>query len=129
MYIISNPSLRDVGTSERTGRQIYELVEPLVFTLFLSGDNNETGKIQLVVPAGFKTDFASITRWLWPFFPPFGKYSRAAIVHDYLYEVKGDHSRFLADALFRELMDKLGVPLWKRMIMYGAVRLAGWLFW
>ena len=41
---------------------------------------------RIVVPKGFVTDFASIPQPLWALgLSPHGQYSRAAIVHDYLY--------------------------------------------
>ena len=75
------------------------------------------------VPPGFETDFASVPRWLWPIFPPRGRWNRAAVMHDYLCR-QADVDRFLADALFRAAMRDLGVPLWRRVAMYYAVRLA-----
>lgn len=36
------------------------------------------------VPAGFLTDAATTPRILWPLFPPVGKWTRSAILHDYL---------------------------------------------
>jgi hypothetical protein len=56
-------------------------------------------------------------------FPPGGKHSTAAIVHDYLY--KSGANRQLSDMVFRELMRTLGVPRWRIAGMYFAVRLFG----
>ena len=80
------------------------------------------------VRTGFETDFASVPRLFWRVVPPWGRYSPAAVVHDYLYHT-GKVSRLAADRLFLELMAALGVPLWKRQVMYWAVRLGGWLAW
>ena len=80
------------------------------------------------MPAGFETDFASVPRLFWRVVPPWGRYSPAAVVHDYLYHT-GKVSRIAADRVFLELMAALGVPLWKRQVMYWAVRLGGWLAW
>src|SRR5689334_1061409 len=57
------------------------VVTPLEYRI---GDTTD----KIVVPAGFVTDLASIPRAFWgpPFFlTPAGQYSRAAIIHDYLY--------------------------------------------
>ncbi len=86
-------------------------------------------RFELRIPAGFKTDLASIPRLLWAIFPPTGKNMRAAIVHDYCYRQRVPFSRFLADAVFREIMIRDGVPAWRRMAMYYAVRAFGWLWW
>jgi hypothetical protein len=38
------------------------------------------------VPSGYVTDFASVPPLLWSICPPIGKYNRACLVHDYLYD-------------------------------------------
>lgn len=79
----------------------------------------------LTVPAGFVTDFASVPRLFWNILPPFGRYGKAAIVHDYLYRTPGYVSRPVADALFLEAMKVLGVGRLIRYTMYLAVRAFG----
>jgi len=76
------------------------------------------------VPAGFVTDLASIPRPFWPIFPPHGRYAKAAIVHDYLYAY-GMFSRKYADDVLFEGMSVLGVPAWRKYIIYSAVRMFG----
>jgi hypothetical protein len=83
----------------------------------------KSGRI-VEVPAGFQTDFASVPRAFWRLIPPWGPYSPAAVVHDYLYTT-GLVSRAEADKIFLELMKRLDVPAWKRNVMYWAVRMAG----
>ena len=78
----------------------------------------------IVVPAGFVTDLASTPKVLWSLFPPHDDYAKAAILHDYLYAT-AKVSREEADYIFYEAMGVLGVPLWKRRIIYRAVRLFG----
>ena len=58
-----------------------------------------------------------------------GDHSRAAIIHDFLYTKSDIGSRFLADALFREAMRELDVGIVKRVAMYYAVRVFGWMFY
>lgn len=106
-------------SGECSGRQIWALSHPLEFRLAVNG-----GSLWVCVPAGFITDFASVPRGLWNLFPPTGPWCEAAVLHDYLYGSR-ECSRFLADALFREAMAKLQVPLWRRVVMYYAVRLFG----
>lgn len=106
---------------------------PLVLTAPLVYTDPKTDKTYRV-PTGFTTDLASIPRPLWALFPPFGLYSRAAILHDYQYHLgrKGlpGPSRKEADLLFKQVMHELGVPGWKRWMFYLAVRAAnigaGW---
>lgn len=82
----------------------------------------------VVVPGGFETDFASVPRILWAVIPPWGKYSAAAVAHDWLYH-KGKFSRWTCDAFFREHMRELGVGRLTRWIMWAGVRLFGWRAW
>lgn len=121
-FSINNPAIREVVGVQKYGRQVYELVEGLVVQLDVLGSG---GGILVNVPAGYRTDFASVPRLFWRIFPPIGRYSRAAIVHDYFYTNATGCSRFLADAMFRELMFQLAVPMWKRVLMFYAVRIGG----
>lgn len=101
------------------GRQQWELDSDFTFELRLNGFDSA---LKVTVPAGTKTDLASIPRIFWRIFPPTGRYNRAAVVHDFLYSVP-ECSSFLADAIFRECMAQLEVPLWRRVVMYYSVRL------
>lgn len=79
------------------------------------------------VPAGFVTDFASVPRLLWPFYPKTGSYAKAAVVHDWLYFAGyirgvGPVTRSYADAVFKRAMEDLGVPYVRRHLMWLAVR-------
>lgn len=104
----------------RGGRQVIELTRPLSYVTALADG--------LTVPAGFRSDYATIPRCLWWLFNPAGPYRRAAILHDYLYSRLARCSRFVADAIFREAMARSGVPLHTRLTIYFAVRTFGWLY-
>jgi hypothetical protein len=78
----------------------------------------------IYVPAGFVTDFASVPRFFWRLFPPTGKYGKAAVIHDFLYRGSGV-PRELADAIFLEAMEALGVGWFTRHVIHRAVRLCG----
>ncbi|GAI33030.1 unnamed protein product, partial [marine sediment metagenome] len=65
---------------------------------------------------------------LWTFLPAWGKYGKAAVVHDYLYQTQ-TRTRKFADDVFYEAMLVSGTKPWKAMAMYRAVRLFGWLAW
>lgn len=78
----------------------------------------------ITVPPGFVTDYASVPRGMWNLFPPNGKYTPAAVVHDYLYRCT-DVDRYLCDQVFLEAMHVLGVGWWTRTLMYRAVRIFG----
>jgi hypothetical protein len=60
--------------------------------------------------------------------PRWGKYGKAAIVHDFLYWDQG-RTRKESDDIFREAMGVLGVAGWRKYLMYWTVRLFGGLAW
>jgi hypothetical protein len=76
---------------------------------------------------GTDTDFASVPRVFVWFLPRYGRYTLAAIVHDYLWRHRaadGTMSYIDADGTFRRAMRELGVPFVQRWIMWTAVRWA-----
>ena len=85
-------------------------------------------KYVISVPEGFVTDFASVPFFLWWWLPYWGKYGKAAILHDYIYKTK-QVSRTMADDIFHEAMLVGGTPTWKAWLMYEAVHIWGWLSW
>ena len=81
--------------------------------------------ITITVPKGFVTDFASIPQAFWTTgLSPNGKYSKAAIVHDYLYWVQGC-TRKQADNILMIAMKESGVDIATRATIYEGVRLGG----
>lgn len=79
----------------------------------------------ITVPAGFVTDFASTPRALWSFgLAPHGQYSRAALLHDYLYWSQSC-TQAQSDKLFLQVMKQSGVSPASQMTIYRGVRLAG----
>lgn len=128
---------RRYGPSLRSGRSLWALQRPLVYTT--GPPPGET----ITVPAGFVTDLASIPRVVWSFYPPDGPWVKAAVVHDFLYYTQGDgiwgktvgvppgrrYSRRESDAIFWEAMADLGIGRWGRFVIWAAVRLGGWIGW
>ena len=80
------------------------------------------------VPAGFVTDFASVPWPLWSFLPYWGKYGKAAVLHDYIYQTQS-RTRKEADEIFHEAMLVSGTKPWKARVMYWGVRIFGFLAW
>jgi len=103
------------------GLPIWQLLEPYIYNHSLNG-----GGLQVHVPLGFCTDFASVPRWLhWLFNPADRRWRTAAVVHDYLYSRAANCPRFLADAVFRDAAEKAGCGYWQRLAIFYAVRLCG----
>jgi hypothetical protein len=99
------------------------LREPLVYEVGGLGSG-----VKITVPAGFKTDFASVPRILWVLLPKQGYHTNAAVVHDWLY---WDQSlpRWAADQIFLEAMGVSGTLWGVRHVMFRAVRIFGELAW
>lgn len=103
---------------KQIGEQDWELLAPLTY---------EGAWETFVVPAGQRTDFASIPRYFVWFLPRYGRYTRAAILHDYLWRELATTGRMRwvdADGIFRRAMRELDVSFLHRWLMWSAVRLA-----
>jgi Protein of unknown function (DUF1353) len=103
-------------TVSRCGDDGWQLVYPLRYV----------GAVDTFeVPAGYRTDFASVPRiavWL---IPRFGRWTAAAILHDYLITdalPAGLLTPVDVDGLFRRILREEGVPPVKRYLMWAGVR-------
>ncbi|WP_433679453.1 DUF1353 domain-containing protein [Nocardia sp. CA-119907] len=98
---------------EELDAQFWRVVEPLVY---------HGAAEEFVIPAGFRTDFASVPRALVWLVPRYGIYTRAAILHDYL---RSSHAVSTADAdgIFRRCLREFRVSIPRRYMMWAAVRL------
>lgn len=115
---ISQLAVRELSAD--SGR-LWELAEPLTYII--------DPERSITVPAGFVTDGASVPRALWAVYPAWGRYSRAAVMHDHLCALVHDGrphpyapTRADADAMFRKAMGDDGVSSLTRTVLYAAVR-------
>jgi hypothetical protein len=76
------------------------------------------------VPAGTVTDFASVPRLPLVYLLTGNTSTMAAVVHDHLYQT-GQEPKHIADAIFAEIMDRTGVPQWRRDFMLLGVIVGG----
>ncbi|NND00217.1 MAG: DUF1353 domain-containing protein [Gammaproteobacteria bacterium] len=84
-------------------------------------DSNES----VVVPVGFVTDFASAPQALWSFgLSPHGRYSRAAVIHDFLYWAQ-ICTREQADNIMLLAMMESGVNSKEQFLFYRGVDFGG----
>lgn len=114
--------------------RVWRLDEPLVYEVGSLGSGR-----RIIVPAGFVTDGASIPRVLQGVLPAWGRWSRAAVIHDYLCRmlelesVRADLCgrrqrqdaaalRAQADAIFHEALIVSGVSRPLAYVMWLAVR-------
>lgn len=103
---------------------VYTLREPLFVDLG-SGE-------PVRVPAGFKSDGASVPRLFWRcVFPPGDSRAlRAAFVHDYLYRVPvPGWNRISADRIFLALLIADGMPIGSAVTAYIGIRIFGHKNW
>lgn len=97
------------------------LIEDLPYAI------RDTNK-EITIPKGFVTDYASIPRAFCMLLPQQGRYSRSAIIHDYLYW-KQECSRKQSDRLMFVAMTESGVDSDTRDKIYKAIRLFGQTAW
>lgn len=108
-----SPALRAFGDNK-----FWIAVEDMPYVI---GSTNQ----QIVVPKGFVTDLASIPQPLWSLgLAPQGRYSRAAIVHDYLYWSQGCR-RDQADRLLVIAMKESKVCGLNEVLVYEGVDKGG----
>ena len=101
--------------------KIWVVTRPLIY-------NSELLNDQIIVPAGFETDLASVPRipfvfWFWG-----GRAHREAILHDALYRADFpiEVSFSMANSVFLEAMKARGKPWNMRYPMYAGVSIGGY---
>lgn len=117
------PFRDDRLTVHRVNDREWELTLPLVY------DGRDD---RIVVPVGFRTDFASVPRSLQWLAPSTGKYTLAAILHDFLcgrtregvaHGVGFSIRSRDVDGLFRRVMREEGVGPVQRWLLWSGVRI------
>jgi hypothetical protein len=99
-------------------REVVILLEPLIYT-------DAAG--EWLIDIGSRSDGCSVPWWAWWLVQPLGREARAAFLHDQLLSERSHGlTRAQIDRKFREAMRCLGTPLWKRNLMWLAVRWQGW---
>lgn len=112
-------------TEYHVAQFLWRVHEPLIYELGELGSGDF-----IIVPPDYVTDGASIPRLLWAFLPAWGKYSRAAVVHDYLCTLVDRDmphqyapTRREADAVFFEAMGVCQVSLIVRWALWIGARI------
>ena len=99
------------------GTNQYRLTKNLIYIDKVYGE--------IKVPIRFKTDFASVPRFLHGVIDDNASYIReAAVVHDYLYST-GQLDRVSCDLVLERAMKELKASWFKRKLVYFTVRLFG----
>ncbi|MGL4477376.1 MAG: DUF1353 domain-containing protein [Aeromonas veronii] len=73
------------------------------------------------VPIGYRTDYASVPRFPGAYWLTGNTAHRPAVLHDWLISER-IVPREAADDLFLEAMLSVGVPRWRALLMFAAVR-------
>lgn len=105
---------------------LYALRLPLVYDSAVLGAT-------VTVPAGFRTDYASVPRILGIYDLAGGKCNKAAVVHDWLYTVgyarRMPVDRLTADRVLREAIVASGYSVLTAALWFAAVRSFGQSHW
>lgn len=88
----------------------------------------KSGKLEVTVPRGFTTDFATVPSVFWTWIPPVGRHGYPAVIHDWLYWEQTVKRRD-ADLAFDAALADLGVSSLKRVSMYQSVNWFGGRYW
>jgi len=108
-----SPAVRAFGDNK-----FWVTVEPMDYVIGSTSD-------RIAVPKGFVTDFASIPQGLWSLgLSPHGQYSRAAVIHDYLYWSQAC-TRDQSDRLLVLAMKESKVGSFDEFLVYQGVNLGG----
>lgn len=83
------------------------------------------------VPKSFITDGASVPHSLQWLYNPFGRYIKAAVIHDFLYSCYNNTgiNRTLSDKIFRHIMQETGIDSRTVRRFYTAVKYFGTASW
>jgi len=105
----------------KSGAQLWRLSDSFAYS-------SDVAELDIVVPKGFITDFASVPRL--PFiYSSLGNIAHMpAVLHDYLYST-GLVSRKVADQVLLEAMEVSGISWGKRKLIYAGVRVGGGSFY
>jgi len=99
-------------TVEQLDETYWRLTEDLIY---------RTCYERYTIPKGFITDFASVPWFFRIIFPTYGKYTRSAVLHDYLSQEWG--FCYTADREFFVAMSIEGTVWWRKYPIYWGVRL------
>lgn len=123
MSSFTTPLKYSLTTKNRSGRPVYKIEEPFTYVI---GSTNNSSKWEITVPIGFETDFITIP---WPFnkfFKPEGHYSKAAVIHDYLYRTTSfEVTQYVADSIFYESLLVSGANRILAFFIFAGVRAFG----
>jgi len=87
---------------------------------FYSEENNG---YTIYIPKGYRTDFATVPRFLWSLVPPVGRWSKATIVHDWLIDNPTEHNLGInqINTVLNESMKELDVRWRYRQLIFRSV--------
>lgn len=130
-------TLPPVYVTYDTRRKVWVLM--FEYTIVIDRPIPSPFKIEFKIPAKFEFDLASIPRIIWPLIGSFELSLVAPLIHDYLYQFRGEPehhdyenrglprkpslTRAEADQIFLDLMLAEKVTPWKAKAAYRAVRL------
>lgn len=128
-YFFGDVECKLIDGRASSGRGLWELTAPLIY-------HTDIYPLEITVPAGFQTDFASVPRVPIAFLLCGDTASEAACVHDWLYSTESGPvgalatvDRKTADKILCEAAYATDVPMWRCCLLYAGVRMFGQMFY
>lgn len=102
------------------------LIAPLAFRSYEVVRGRQGAEV--VVPAGFETDFFSVPRPLWSLFPRDGRGVGASVIHDHILQNLGEtYTDKEADRIFSEALAACDIGAAKRWTLWAGVRVGSFM--
>jgi len=108
---------------EVVGKNLFRLIEPFEYHV-----GEYPSEQVIIVPENFLTDFATVPRIFWSIISPIDNHAKAAVLHDWMYEVHYA-KKSECERIFKEALEVLEVKKWKIFCLYWGVYLFGWYKW
>jgi hypothetical protein len=121
-----SPLVVEATSEHYHGRRVWRLVQEFRLSVTVDGcDEQDNGYllVDISVPAGFESDYASIPRVFWMVWGP-DQAAEAAVIHDWLYAHPAVDRHF-ADTMLRLVMRLTGKSWLMQWAFYLAVRFGG----
>jgi hypothetical protein len=109
-------------TDKKNGRRrVYRLLSDYCLLVSFKG-----GQEEMTVPAGFETDLATLPVFTQVLLGNRDDYAEPAVFHDWITSDEVHLPQFIANAKMRSIMQALGYPTWKQLLVFYGLMVFGY---